>query len=121
MDASNNPGIYIHIPFCQSKCGYCDFYSSTDLKLRTQFVQALKKEIEIHAQSHTIKEAFDTIYIGGGTPSLILPSELSEIVEKLYKHFALQTDIEVTLEINPGTVDVNRLKFLRSIGIFPTT
>jgi oxygen-independent coproporphyrinogen-3 oxidase len=117
MDASNNPGIYIHIPFCQSKCGYCDFYSSTDIQFRTHFIKALEKEIETYAQNYISKEPFDTIYIGGGTPSLLLSSELSKIVEKLHKHFALQTDIEVTLEINPGTVDIKTLKLLRSIGI----
>jgi oxygen-independent coproporphyrinogen-3 oxidase len=117
MNVSNNPGIYIHIPFCQSKCGYCDFYSITDMKFKTPFIQAFKKEIEIHAQNHTSKEPFDTLYIGGGTPSLLLPSEISEIIEKLDKHFPLQTDIEITLEINPGTFEVNTLKFLRSIGI----
>jgi oxygen-independent coproporphyrinogen III oxidase len=94
-------GIYVHIPFCLKKCPYCNFYSTTDLSLKEKFIKALFKEIEGH-QGFPLP--FDTIYFGGGTPSLLSPEEIFSILNKLFKHFTIQQDTEITIEINPGTV-----------------
>jgi oxygen-independent coproporphyrinogen III oxidase len=93
-------GIYIHIPFCLKKCPYCNFFSTTDLSLKEKFINALFREIEIH---QGLPLLFDTIYFGGGTPSLLSPEETFSILSKLFKHFKIQQDAEITMEINPGT------------------
>lgn len=117
MKNSLKPGIYIHIPFCKSKCDYCDFYSITDLKYKDQFTSALIKEIDIYAEENIYQKHFDTIYIGGGTPSILLPYEIAKILEVVHKQFSICDDAEITLEINPGTATFNALKIFRSIGI----
>ena len=100
---------YIHIPFCKSKCHYCAFTSTVNLKLVDEYLNALIKEIKFRYQNNIQ----DTIYFGGGTPS-ILPVEL---VNKIYKLFDLNDCNEVTFEVNPETVDFDYLKSLYEIGI----
>jgi oxygen-independent coproporphyrinogen-3 oxidase len=107
-------GLYIHIPFCQSKCAYCNFYSITSVNLIPQFVAALIKEIKLY-QRHF--DAFDTIYIGGGTPSVLTCGQLAEIIAAVNKFLKIDSKAEITLEVNPGDVSVEFLKSLRTLGI----
>ena len=107
-------GIYIHVPFCLRKCNYCDFYSVTDLSLKPAFLEALSSEI---SAANPGPLAFDTIYIGGGTPSLLEPQEVKTIIEGLFSKFRFEQPVEVTLEVNPGTVDFEKLQGFRSAGV----
>jgi len=114
---STNPGIYLHIPFCEQKCGYCDFYSITDLGSMDAFVSALVKEIESTADTIPGEIIFDTIYFGGGTPSLLELRHLEAILAALRRSFSFAADTEITLEANPGTVLESRLQAYRTLGI----
>ncbi|MBN1473071.1 MAG: radical SAM family heme chaperone HemW [Syntrophaceae bacterium] len=107
-------GLYIHIPFCQSKCAYCNFYSITSVNLIPQFVAALVKEIKL---SKGILDSFDTIYIGGGTPSVLTSRQIAEIITAINKFFKIESKAEITLEVNPGDLSLEYLKSLRSLGI----
>jgi len=112
----SNPlgGLYVHIPFCVRKCVYCDFYSVSDLNLKPAFLKALSTEI---ATAEAGPLAFDSIYFGGGTPSILDPVEIERILDRLGSQFRLAGPLEVTLEANPGTVDAERLKGFRSVGV----
>ncbi len=116
---SNNAGLYVHIPFCKKKCGYCNFYSTTNLLLKKKFLQTLFMEMEQYRGCDLI---FDTIYFGGGTPSILTAEEISSILDKIHRLFRVHEDVEITLEANPGTVGyknfcqyahagINRLNF----------
>ncbi|NWF56781.1 MAG: radical SAM family heme chaperone HemW [Syntrophaceae bacterium] len=109
------PGLYLHIPFCRTKCPYCSFYSQTDLTLIPDFIQALEREMEMFGPAFSIP--FDTVYIGGGTPSVLSPPQIGEILEKIRKKFTLAPSVEITLEANPGDLDWPFLKALRELGI----
>ena len=93
-------GLYIHIPFCRSRCIYCGFYSTTELELRQRYVDALCKEMSIVCQKAPIK----TIYLGGGTPSQLAISQLQQILDAAYIYNKVETDAEVTIECNPDDV-----------------
>jgi oxygen-independent coproporphyrinogen III oxidase len=107
-------GIYIHIPFCLKKCPYCNFFSITDLSLKESFVNALFLEIEHYTDTLL---SFDTIYFGGGTPSLLSPGEIFPVLNKLFKHFKIHHNSEITMEINPGTVEANDFRGYKHAGI----
>ena len=109
--------LYIHIPFCDHKCIYCDFYSIITTDNINPFLQALKKEIYYYSGLYSDNRVFSTIYFGGGTPSLMVPSYISGIISYLKRHFRLTEDAEVTLETNPGTVDKQKLKEFHNAGI----
>ena len=95
-------GIYIHIPFCNVKCMYCDFYSISNQNSDIpDFIKALKYEIE-HCSIDTSKWIFDTIFIGGGTPSLIKENHMEKILSCMHKKFNLTQVKELTIEVNPG-------------------
>lgn len=101
--------IYIHIPFCVKKCGYCDFLSfQSDEKQRDRYVDSLVNEIRLYP-----KIKYDTIYFGGGTPSLLEPFQIKKILDEL----DFDKDTEVTLEVNPKTVTKEKLQELKNIGI----
>ncbi len=108
-------GLYIHIPFCRSRCSYCDFatglYEST---LAERYVNVLTKEIR---SSSAAGAHVDTIYFGGGTPSLLEPAQLDRILVALNENFDVERAAEVTLEINPGSITVDKLRKFRSLGI----
>lgn len=110
-------GIYIHIPFCKRKCAYCDFISfSNKTKLIEKYIKALKTEIEkckINKGNYIVK----TIYIGGGTPSFIESKYIVEILNNIKKKFNISEEAEITIEINPGTVDEQKLKDYYNSGI----
>lgn len=107
-------GLYVHIPFCSAICNYCNFNRGLfDAALKEQYVAALLKEISTHGDG----SAADTIYFGGGTPSLLEPAEVATIVSALGHAFALASDAEITLEANPETVTPERLAGFRAAGI----
>lgn len=114
---STNPGLYLHIPFCDTKCGYCDFYSITNNSLRSSFLQALITEILLNKKEPFISNVFDTIYLGGGTPSLLNPDELNLILKALYDNFTIAEHCEITLEANPGTINKEKLNFYKAMGV----
>lgn len=109
-------GLYLHIPFCKQACSYCDFYFVTRTGQKASFVEALKSEIKSYQGSRFTKEAVHTIYIGGGTPSLLTTDELSGIFEAIRETFPLDLQ-EVTLEMNPDDVSKDYLSCLREVGI----
>lgn len=109
-------GIYIHIPFCKSKCAYCNFFSVATDKQRAGFLDALKKEILIR-KSYLNCEKINTIYFGGGTPSLLKPDEIQSILDVLHKNFNISENAEITLEANPDTVSKELLKDFNIVGI----
>ena len=113
-DRAGYAGIYIHVPFCLKKCPYCDFYSVTDLSLSEPFLDALETEIRL---TSTHQPPCDTIYLGGGTPSVLDPCQIGRILESCHKYFNVGVDSEVTIEINPGTVDQPALKEYKAAGI----
>lgn len=108
-------GIYIHIPFCLKRCGYCDFCSSVQYGDKIEaYTQALVRNIEA---CKCKGEKVDTVYFGGGTPSLLLPSQLSKILGAVRKTFDLSPICEITVEANPGTVDRTKLTEYRLAGV----
>ena len=117
MNISPKSGLYFHIPFCKNKCGYCDFYSVTELKNTGEFLNSLIHEIELTAQKQKINLEFDTIYFGGGTPSILSAVELEKILNTVYNYFSISENVEITLETNPGTVDRLKLISFSKLGI----
>ena len=110
-------GIYIHIPFCVVKCMYCDFYSITEKEdLIPRFIKAITNEIK-NCNINISEWIFDTLFIGGGTPSLIKSAYIETILECLDKKFNLSKLKEITIEINPGEAPKNRLYNYKSIGV----
>ncbi len=114
MNPKQTPGLYIHIPFCQSKCFYCDFYSSTSLSVLPPFLEALFKEMEIYSSRFS---SFDTVYIGGGTPSLLSHQQLENMLGGIRENFHLTSNTEITVETNPADLNRSYLESLREIGI----
>jgi oxygen-independent coproporphyrinogen-3 oxidase len=112
---SKNPGLYLHIPFCLTKCPYCSFYSTTDLSLIPDFLRALRKEMKMAGAGFS--SPFDTVYIGGGTPSVLRPGQIEKILAEIRKTFRLSGDTEFTLEANPGDLNLSYLRSLKSLGI----
>jgi oxygen-independent coproporphyrinogen-3 oxidase len=108
---------YIHIPFCDHKCIYCDFYSIITSGNIQPFLKYLKKEIVFYADKYSESKELVSIYFGGGTPSLMEPGYISEVVEIIRSKFKVKNDAEITLETNPGTVSSQKLKMFHDIGI----
>ena len=120
MQKNSSPhqiGIYVHIPFCEKKCFYCDFYSIENRAQQGEFVDLLVKEIRLFAESGGDGLAADTIFLGGGTPSLLTPQELEIVLNSLRSHFDISEKAEVTMECNPGTVDQRSLADFRLLGV----
>ena len=107
-------GLYVHIPFCLHKCPYCDFYSITDLKRVPAFIKALKNEMSL---VHAVPLQFDSVYIGGGTPSVLNTHHIADIIKATGQYFEILPDCELTIEINPGTVKAEDLNDYANIGI----
>ena len=107
-------GIYVHIPFCVKKCPYCDFYSITDLSGVPTFLKAIGREIETVGVTDQV---FDTLYIGGGTPSVLEAESIRQIIDAANTHFTVGADIEITLEVNPGTISRESLRDFRRAGV----
>jgi len=110
-------GIYIHIPFCKTKCIYCDFYSVTKRDDSIEnFVDCMVKEIKLN-KTRLKNTTYDTIFFGGGTPSVLTENQLGKILNALYKFYNIDEDAEVTLECNPGEITFEKLSHFRKIGI----
>lgn len=109
-------GIYIHIPFCKKACHYCDFHFSTSLKYKNELIQNLLNEIRIR-QSYLNNEPIDSIYFGGGTPSLLNQFELELIMTRIHETFQVNANIEITLEANPDDINKEKLLAFTSVGI----
>ena len=112
--AAKPAGLYVHIPFCLKKCRYCDFYSISDLSLRARFLTALIREMQMASRRALV---FDTIYIGGGTPSVLETKAVGQVFDASAEFFKLASDSEITLEVNPGTVTLESLKAYRDFGV----
>lgn len=108
--------LYLHIPFCEHKCIYCDFYSIESLDPIESFLVALRREIQSYADQGG-DEAFETIFFGGGTPSLLSPETISGLIQQLRDTYAVNPDAEVTLETNPGTIDQAKLEGYQRAGV----
>ncbi|HET9137157.1 MAG TPA: radical SAM family heme chaperone HemW [Candidatus Kapabacteria bacterium] len=116
--SSESISLYFHIPFCERKCIYCDFYSIEDQSAQSRFIDALCKEIDLKIKTYPSLDGktVDTIFFGGGTPSLLTPSEFEQIVKTIHRHFTLSDNIEFTLECNPGTVTLEKLSAYKALG-----
>ena len=110
-------GIYLHIPFCKQACSYCDFYFTTRLSLRDDFVQAVVTEIELQKSYFEKGTVIQSIYFGGGTPSLLSASALEQILSKIHSTFSLQLNAEITLEANPDDLTTDSLSNWFALGI----
>ena len=108
--------LYLHIPFCEKKCIYCDFYSIENLSPMDDFLSALHHEIDLYAE-YGEKATFETIFFGGGTPSLLTPQQLESILTHLHRNFQIDSGAEITVETNPGTVTKKKLAGYRSLGV----
>lgn len=110
-------GLYIHIPFCVRKCEYCDFLSwSAGEEEREQYVNALLSEIESY-RDFVKGYRVSTIFVGGGTPSVLRPKQMERILQKIYEVFELEKRPEITIEVNPGTVDEEKLQCYKANGV----
>lgn len=103
--------LYIHIPFCKKKCSYCNFHFSTSLKQKNEIIQAILKEIKLRKKE--IKNPLNTIYFGGGTPSILSEKELNLIFNEIYKLFKISDSPEITLEANPDDLEKEYLSILQ--------
>ncbi len=110
-------GIYIHIPFCKKKCSYCDFKSFENINenIKKEYIEALIKEIQLTKNNSNY--IVSTIYIGGGTPSFIDEKYIKEILQAIYKKWEIKPEVEITIEINPGTINKSKLEAYRMMGI----
>ena len=108
-------GIYLHIPFCRKRCHYCDFFKSTDLSQKARLLEGLRKELESRA-AELASEEINTIYLGGGTPSVLLIDELKDILQTVRQNYKVAPDAEITMEANPDDLSQAILSALREIG-----
>ena len=109
-------GIYVHIPFCNSKCAYCGFYSVPSVKRKAEFLAALKQEI-VARKEELHGERVETVYFGGGTPSILLKEELDDVMALLRDVFEIGPEAEITVEANPDTLSPAYLAGLRIMGM----
>lgn len=109
-------GIYIHIPFCRQRCYYCDFYSTTQLKRKPDLVAAISKEL-VNRKDWLAKEEVNTIYFGGGTPSLLSTDDLNQIFDTIYKHFIIAEKPEITFEANPDDLTQKQINHIKNTQI----
>ncbi len=111
-------GIYIHIPFCRARCSYCDFATGTyEGALAEAYVRALASEIESFDAAAASETEADTVYFGGGTPSLLTPEQIERLMRAVRRRFRVTADAEVTMEMNPGTVTPEALQGFRAAGV----
>lgn len=109
-------GVYIHIPFCKQACHYCDFHFSTKMDKKEAMVSALKKELQLRKDEFK-NETVETIYFGGGTPSVLSSEEINSIIQSVYKNFQIAENPEITLEANPDDLSEEKIKQLASSPI----
>jgi len=110
-------GIYVHIPFCKQKCSYCDFHFSTTFhKYRTEMIESICKEI-IYRKDYLAHQTIETVYFGGGTPSLLTKNEFEKILNTIQNTFNISVDLEFTVEANPDDINEHNLKDWKDIGV----
>jgi oxygen-independent coproporphyrinogen III oxidase len=109
-------GIYLHMPFCKTRCTYCDFYSTTDGKYMSDFTNAIILEIE-QRKNYLDNEIINTIYFGGGTPSLFDNKEIDQILSAIFQNFEVNPQSEITIEVNPDDVTNEKAKGWKKSGI----
>jgi len=109
-------GIYIHIPFCKQACNYCNFHFSTSLKHKDSLIDAILLEVDLRAVEWQYLQ-FDTIYFGGGTPSLLPVSDIDKLLNKLHQKFIISSHSEITLEANPDDITNKKLAVYQQLGI----
>jgi len=109
-------GIYVHIPFCRQKCYYCDFYKTVNTSLTDKFILALQGEIA-HRKNYLENESVDTIYFGGGTPSVLNEIEITGILDFLGVHFNVSPTVEITFEANPDDLSIEYLNGIYNAGV----
>lgn len=114
---SGNVGIYLHFPYCVHKCSYCDFYSIEKLASRDKFAEAVASEIRLRYEQNGTKFKVETIFFGGGTPSLMKPGHLELIVYALHDCFDMSELVEWTMECNPGTIDAKYIADYKEFGV----
>jgi oxygen-independent coproporphyrinogen III oxidase len=112
----NMAGIYIHIPFCKKACHYCNFHFSTSLKNKSAMLKAMIREVELQ-KNYLQGEPIETIYFGGGTPSMLEKSELMELFEAIYRHHSVVSNPEITLEANPDDLTEAKIRELKSTPV----
>jgi len=115
-------GIYIHIPFCKQACHYCDFHFSTSLKKKDEMVAALAKEIQLRSNSiihhpSPITESIETIYFGGGTPSILSIADLKFLIDEVYRNFKVVENPEITVEANPDDLNLETIRQLANLSV----
>ena len=115
----DHAGIYVHIPFCLKKCNYCDFYSEAidDREIRKAYTKALFKEIGFYGTKYGKNFVADTIFFGGGTPTLMEPEFIDKIIQTLRTYFKITEQCEITMECNPATVTKEKLEKYRQAGV----
>jgi oxygen-independent coproporphyrinogen-3 oxidase len=109
-------GIYLHIPFCKQACSYCNFHFATSLRRKNELVAALLSEIGLRTE-YLQNEPINTIYFGGGTPSLLSSPDFSSLIKKTFSIFKISPDVEITIETNPDDITEEKLKEWKAIGI----
>ncbi|MCS6820418.1 MAG: radical SAM family heme chaperone HemW [Microscillaceae bacterium] len=108
--------IYLHIPFCKQACYYCDFHFSTQLRQKVEMVNAMCQEIALQ-KNYLNGQIIQSIYFGGGTPSLLNEQELNQLLETLYSYFEISPQAEITLEANPDDIQIEKLKLWKQLNI----
>lgn len=108
--------LYLHIPFCKKACHYCNFHFSTSMKYKTEMVEAICKEIELR-KDYLDNKVLETVYFGGGTPSVLEVEEIEQIFETITKYFTIKEGAEITLEANPDDLTIEKLKALKQTPI----
>ncbi len=109
-------GIYLHIPFCKQACHYCDFHFTTSLKYKDELLHAMHSELDLQ-QGYLDKQSIETIYFGGGTPSLIGVTEIQKLIDKIMQIHLVSPDAEITLEANPDDLDIATVRDLKHTSI----
>ncbi len=109
-------GIYIHIPFCESRCKYCDFFSTTRLERRDAYVAAVAKEVA-RRNGYLSSQNIHTVYFGGGTPSMLSVEQIGRILGELRKNYVFDADAEITTEANPSDINEEKLRGWKKLGI----
>ena len=107
--------IYIHIPYCKKKCIYCNFLLSNISKNKKELIKSIIKEIELR-KNYLKNLSINTVYFGGGTPSVLEKKEIKKILNQIYTTFNINNDAEITMECNPEDINLSKLKFLKTIG-----
>ena len=109
--------VYFHVPFCKQACHYCNFYFSTSLKHKTSILEAMLVELDLRKQELPSESIINSIYFGGGTPSLLSSDDIKSLIERVNAHYIISDDVEITLEMNPDDYRTNYLEELKLVGV----